>query len=190
VRPHLPQQNTDAPAHANLCNSASPLLSRKQFRTIFSIMQELCRLLFATRPPAVSTIRVAWWLSAQETMQIHASSWPSRGCDVLQASSDYASDPLWCGSHPAGLWLGPEAWAQRFIHEPWKNSICVIFSILSNSPEEVMFIHDNHGDVGFDASLLEDLYKKAHRMSNFRWPNGSCILLEGPKGFSVIQLSP
>jgi len=46
-------------AHARLCNSAATTLPCKLLQTILGLVQASCRLLFAARPPAVSTKSVA-----------------------------------------------------------------------------------------------------------------------------------
>jgi len=124
----LTAKNAHAPVHACLCNGArcrnlfnmktiaiyldgaETSLLWKLLRTILSLLQPLCRLLFAVRPPAVSTKEVARHCLLKKTFPIHASSWRDCRCIVAQASSDH---PHWCGPHPDGLCfalaLGSEA---------------------------------------------------------------------------------
>ena len=82
-------KNTHTPANACLCNGAETSLPWKLLRTILSLVQVLCRLLFAARLATGSTKSVARRCSLKKTVQIHASSRRGRCCVVAQASFDH-----------------------------------------------------------------------------------------------------
>ena len=86
---HTHLKSAHAPVHACLCNGAETSQPWKLLRTILSLVQASCRLLFATHPPAVSMQSVSRHFSLKKIIQICNSSWRGRHCIVAQASSDH-----------------------------------------------------------------------------------------------------
>ena len=100
-----PWMCTYAPVQKFLCHGNC-------WKLILSFVRALCRLLFANCA-AVSTNSFARLCSLKKSVQIHASSWRSRCCDVSQASFDHL---CWCRPHPIFLWFALETWPRGSPH--------------------------------------------------------------------------